>query len=80
LYQPSKEERKNDLYVIGHCQEVGQKEDKEVTKAMEICSRIHKVAQELIRSSQLPRLDEFGKNLVTKELVEKMHDNTNQRK
>jgi hypothetical protein len=58
----------------------GKRDDKEVTKSMEICSRIHKVVQELIKSSRLPRLDELGKNLVTEELVDKVHDNTNQRK
>jgi hypothetical protein len=47
---------------------------------MEICSRIHKVAQELIRNSRLPRLDELGKNLVIEELVNAVHDSTNQRK
>jgi hypothetical protein len=44
---------------------------------MEICSRIHKVAQELIRNGHLPRLDELGKNLVAEEMVNAVQDNTN---
>lgn len=47
---------------------------------MAICSRTHKVAQELIRNGCLPRLNELGKNLVTEELVNAVQDNTNQRK
>jgi hypothetical protein len=39
-----------------------------------------KQAQELIKSSRLPKLDELGKNLVSEELVEKVHNNTNQRR
>jgi hypothetical protein len=34
----------------------------------------------LIKNNRLPRLDELRENLVTKELVEKVHENTNQRK
>jgi hypothetical protein len=58
----------------------GEEIDREVTKSLEICSRIHKVAQELIKSNKLPKLDELGKNIVTEELVDKVHDNTNQRR
>ena len=47
---------------------------------MTICSRIHKVVQELIKSCRVPKLDELGKNLVTKELLDKVHDNENQRR
>jgi hypothetical protein len=47
---------------------------------MAICSRTHKVAQELIRNGCLPRLNELGKNLVTEELVNAVQDNTNQTK
>jgi hypothetical protein len=43
---------------------------------MEICSRTHKASQELIRNGRLPRLDELGKNLVTKESVNAVQDNT----
>jgi hypothetical protein len=58
----------------------GQKVDTEVTKSMEICSRIHKASQELIKNGRLPRLDELGKNPVSEELVNAVHDNTNHRK
>jgi hypothetical protein len=46
---------------------------------MVVCSRIHNATQELIKSSRFPNLDELGKNLVSKELVDKVHNNTNQR-
>jgi hypothetical protein len=68
------------LYALDHCQQVGKREDKEVTKVMEICSRTHKDSQELIRNGHLPRLDELGKNLVTKELVNAVQDNTSRRR
>jgi hypothetical protein len=64
LYRSSKSGKKIDLYALEHCQQIAQKVDREVTKSMEIYSRIHKVAQELIKNSRLPRLDELGKNLV----------------
>ena len=54
--------------------------DKEVTKAMEICSRTNKDSHELIRNACLPILDELGNNLVTKELVNAVQDNTSRRK
>jgi hypothetical protein len=44
---------------------------------MEICSRIHKVAQELIKNGRLPRLDELGKNLVVEEMVNAVQESTN---
>jgi hypothetical protein len=68
------------MYALDHFQQIGKREDKEVTKAMEICSRTHKVAQELIRNGHLPILDELGKNLVTEELVNAVQDNTSRRK
>jgi hypothetical protein len=68
------------LYALDRFQQAGKREDKEVTKSMEICSKIHKTAQELIKGSRLPQLDELGKNIVTEELVDKVHDNTNHRK
>jgi hypothetical protein len=80
LYRLSKSGRKIDLYALDHCQQIGQRVDREVTKSMEICSRIHKVAQELIRNGHLPRLDELGKNLVAEEMVNAVQDNTNRRK
>jgi hypothetical protein len=69
LYRPSKSARKTYLYALYHCKQVGEMEDKEVTKAMEINSRTHKFSQELIRNGHLPILYELGKNLVMKELV-----------
>jgi len=66
-----------DMYVLDHCQKVGQRYNKEVTKSMEIFSRIHKVAQELIKRNRLQRLDDLKKNIVTEELVDKVHENTN---
>jgi len=57
------------MYVLDHFQQVGKQVDKEVTKAIEIFSRNHKVAQELIRYGRLPMLDKLGKNLVMEELV-----------
>ena len=56
---------------------MGKREDEEATESMEICSKIHKVVQELIKNNGLPRLDELGKNLVTEELVDKVHDSMN---
>jgi hypothetical protein len=64
LYRLSKSGRKTDLYALDYCQQLGQSDNKEVTKSMEICSRIHKAAHKLIRNGQLPRLDKLGKNLV----------------
>jgi len=43
---------------------------------MEICSCVHKVAQELIKICQLPQLEELGNNLVMEEFVDKVQDNT----
>jgi hypothetical protein len=80
LYRLSKSRRKTDLYALDHCQQIGQIDDREVTKSMEICSRIHKDSQELIRNGRLPRLDELGKNLVVEEMVNVVQDNTNRRK
>jgi hypothetical protein len=36
LYKPLKSTRKIDLYALDHCQKVGQRADKEVTKVMGI--------------------------------------------
>jgi hypothetical protein len=47
---------------------------------MVVCSKLHKVAQELIKGSRLPQLDELGKNMVMEELVDKVQDNTNHRR
>jgi hypothetical protein len=69
LYRPSKSARKTDLYALYHFQQIEKRADKEVTKAMEICSKTHKASQGLIRNGCLPRLYELGKNLVIKELV-----------
>jgi len=69
LYRPSKSTRKKDLYASNHCQQVGKRVDKEVTKEMVIYPRTHKVSQQMIRNGILPRLDELWNNLVTKELV-----------
>jgi hypothetical protein len=80
LYRPSKSTRKTNLYVLDHFQQVGQREDKEVTKAMAICTRTHKDAIELIRNGCLPRLKELGKNLVTEGLVNAVQDNMSQRR
>jgi hypothetical protein len=46
---------------------------------MEICLKLHKAAQELIRGCQLPTLAELGQTLVMEELIDKIQDNTNQR-
>jgi hypothetical protein len=80
LYRPSKSERKINLYALKHFQQIGQRDDREVTKSMEICSRIHKVAQELIKNGCLSRLDKLGKNVVAKEIVNVVQENTNPRK
>jgi hypothetical protein len=45
IYRPSTLKRKIDLYALDHFQQVGKREDKEVTKSMVICSKIHKVAR-----------------------------------
>jgi hypothetical protein len=34
----------------------------------------------LIKNSRFPKLDELGKNLVSEELVDKVHNNTSQRR
>jgi len=47
---------------------------------MAVCSKLHKSTQELIEGSWLPQLDELCKNMVTKELVDKVHDNSNSRR
>jgi hypothetical protein len=47
---------------------------------MKLFSRIPKEAQELIKTSRLSKLYELGKNLVSEELVEKLHNNTSQRR
>jgi len=44
---------------------------------MEVCSKIPKGTQELIKGSQVPQLYELGKKLVMEELVDKVQDNTN---
>jgi hypothetical protein len=80
LYRPSKSTRKTDLYALDHCQQVGKRADKEVTKAIGIFSRTHKVAQELIRHGRLPMLDELGKNLVMEELVNAVQESTSWRR
>jgi hypothetical protein len=54
LYHPSGRERKIDLYSLEHCQQAGQREDKETTSSMEICSQLHKATQELIKICRLP--------------------------
>jgi hypothetical protein len=58
---------------------VGKRVDKWVTKSMKICSRLHKVVQELIKGCRLPQLDEIGKNKFMEELVYKVQDSTNHR-
>jgi hypothetical protein len=44
LYQPSPSEINIDLYALDHFQQVGKRADKEVTKPMTICSKLHKIA------------------------------------
>jgi hypothetical protein len=40
---PFKHGKKNmDLYSLEHCQQAGQREDRETTSSMEICSCLHK--------------------------------------
>jgi len=51
LYQPSNMERNTYFYALDHFQHIGHKVDKEVTKSMVVCSRIHKETQELIRNN-----------------------------
>jgi hypothetical protein len=80
LYRPSSRERKTDTYALDHCQQLGQKEDKETTRSIEICSRIHKAAQELLKLCRLPQLEELGKNIIMEELVDKVQDNTSHRR
>jgi hypothetical protein len=54
LYHPSVKERKTYIYALDYCQQVGQREDRETTISMVICSHLHKEAQELIKICQLP--------------------------
>jgi hypothetical protein len=80
LYRPSKYGRNIDLSALDHCQHIGQKVDREVTKYIKICSRIHKETHELIKNGHLPVLDDLGKSLVAKEMVNGVENNTNKRK
>jgi hypothetical protein len=81
IYHPSKMERRTDIHSLDYCQQaMGKELTKMTTKSMEICSKSHKDAQELIRGCQLPPLAELGKNLVMEELIDKIQDNTNQRR
>jgi hypothetical protein len=80
LYKPSKLVRKTYLYALDHFHQVGKQVDKEVTKEMEICSRTHKVSQELIRNGCLPRLEELGNNLFMEELVNMVQESTIRRR
>jgi HD superfamily phosphohydrolase YqeK len=68
------------MYSLDRCQQVRQREDKEVTKSMGVCSKIHMVAHDLIKDSQLPQLDELGKNMVMEELVDKVQDSINHKR
>jgi hypothetical protein len=45
LYRPSSREIKIDINALEHCQQAGQREDKETTSSMEIFSCLHKEAQ-----------------------------------
>jgi hypothetical protein len=54
LYYSSAREIKNDTYAVDHCQQLGQKADKEMTSSIEICSCIHKAMQELLKLCRLP--------------------------
>jgi len=67
-----------DLYALDHFQHIGHNTDKEVTRSMDVCSRIYKATKKLIRNSRLQKLDKFGKNLVSEELVDKVQNNTSQ--
>jgi hypothetical protein len=44
LYRPSKSERKKYLHTLDNCQQIAKRADKQVTKAMKICSRTHKAS------------------------------------
>jgi hypothetical protein len=79
LYCPSSRERKVDTNPLHRFQQAGQKEIREMASSITICLCIHKVAQELLKLCRLPQLEEIGKNLIMKELVNKVHDNTSHR-
>jgi hypothetical protein len=72
IYHPSKMERKTYIHSLYTFQQDGQRVDKETTKSMEICSKLHKDAQELIKGCRLLQLEELGHNLVMEELVYKI--------
>jgi len=80
IYRPSTLERKTNLYSLECFQQDEKRAYKEVTKLMVVCSKLHKVAHELIKGIRLPQLDELGKNLFMEELVDKVHNNTNHRR
>jgi hypothetical protein len=64
-------EEKN-IHSFEHCQQAGQRIDKETSNSMEICSKIHMGAQEMIKGCRLPQLEELGHNLVMEELGDKV--------
>jgi hypothetical protein len=81
LYFPSSKERKTDNYALDCCgQQLGQKAEKKMTRSTTIYSHMHKVVQELLKLCRLPQLEELGKNLIMKELVDKVHENSSCRR
>jgi hypothetical protein len=48
LPRPPSIERKVDYASLDHCQQAGQREDKEMTNSLVICSQLHKETQVLI--------------------------------
>jgi hypothetical protein len=80
LYCPLARERKIDTYARDHYQQMGQKENKETTSSIAICSHIHKATQKLLKLCRLPQLEELGKNIIMEEPVDKVQDNTSRRR
>jgi hypothetical protein len=80
LYHPSTREIKIDSYELDHCQQMGEKVDKETTRSIPICSRIHKEINELLKLCRMPQLEELQKNLTMEELVDKVQDSTSHRR
>jgi hypothetical protein len=54
-------ERKIDYASLDHCQQVGERDEKETKSSLAICAQLHKVAHILMHKGNLPPIEELRK-------------------
>jgi hypothetical protein len=79
LYHPSSREIKIDTYALDHCQQMGQKEEKndKLNRNMFMHTQSNARTTQVVSTAPI---EELGKNLIMEELVNKVQDNMSHRR